>query len=183
MDRLVLMVAGASKGIRKIRAERVVNSSERRLPLQKKTGAGMSLQEFEESYGKGIVRHVGLLESVKMISDGLGLEIDEIKEEVEPVIAEHDVQSRQIKAEKGNVSGIRQISQGMKNGEAIITLELKMHLGAEAYDRIEIEGEPSICLKISNGIHGDLATTAIIVNSIPGVISARPGLLTVKDMI
>lgn len=183
MDRLVLSLAGTTRLIRKVKVTRIVNTSERRLPLQKKTGAGMSVWEFEESVKKGMVRHVGMLESAAIIADGLGLELDGITESIEPVVAAENLTGGQIRVARGVVSGLRQVCSGMKGGEEIIRLELGMHLGAEAYDRIEIEGIPRIDLKIDGGIHGDLATVGIVVNHINKVISASPGLLTVKDMV
>ncbi len=182
MDRLVLSLAGTTKLIRKVKVTRIVNTSERRLPLQKKTGAGMSVQEFEEGVKKGVTRHVGMLESAAIIADGLGLELDGITESIEPVVADREIESEYIRVARGKVSGLRQVCRGMKGGDEIIRLELGMHLGAEAYDRIEIEGVPRIDLKIDGGIHGDLATVGIVVNHINKVINASPGLLTVKDM-
>jgi hypothetical protein len=35
---------------------------------------------------------------------------------------------------------------------------------------------------IKGGTHGDIATAAIIINSIPRVIAAPPGLVTMKDL-
>jgi 4-hydroxy-tetrahydrodipicolinate reductase len=37
-------------------------------------------------------------------------------------------------------------------------------------------------MKLSGGVHGDVATASIVVNSIPKVIQAAPGLRTMKDM-
>ncbi len=37
-------------------------------------------------------------------------------------------------------------------------------------------------MKLSGGVHGDVATASIVVNSIPKVIQAPPGLRTMKDM-
>ena len=37
-------------------------------------------------------------------------------------------------------------------------------------------------MKISGGIHGDVATASIVVNSIPHVLNAPPGLHTMRDL-
>lgn len=52
----------------------------------------------------------------------------------------------------------------------------------EEYDSIEINGIPPIHQKIIGGVHGDVGTAAMVVNLIPIVINARPGLLTMKDL-
>ena len=46
MDKLLLTLSAAAQRIESARAVRVVNASERRLPLQKKLGAGMDPAEF-----------------------------------------------------------------------------------------------------------------------------------------
>ena len=57
-----------------------------------------------------------------------------------------------------------------------------MHIGAEnPGDSVVIEGTPDIELTIK-GIHGDLATAAMAVNAVPRVVSAPPGLVTMKDL-
>jgi hypothetical protein len=47
---------------------------------------------------------------------------------------------------------------------------------------VEIEGSPGLSVKISNGIHGDIATVASVVNAVPRVLSATPGLHTMRDI-
>ena len=64
-----------------------------------------------------------------------------------------------------------------------IRLHMEAYLGApESYDSVLIEGFPRIYSKVSGGIHGDVATASITVNSIPKVIAAAPGLRTMRDM-
>ena len=46
----------------------------------------------------------------------------------------------------------------------------------------EIEGSPSLSMKIAGGIHGDVATASIVVNSIPKVLAAAPGFHTMRDL-
>ena len=45
-----------------------------------------------------------------------------------------------------------------------------------------IEGSPRGYSKIEGGVHGDIATASITVNSIPAVIAAAPGFHTMRDM-
>ena len=87
MDKLVLTLSTVSQRITRARAVRIVDASKRRLPLQKKIGAGMSVEEFRAQVAAGVIKHHGLPESVAMVSDGLGLAVDEIIETIEPVVA------------------------------------------------------------------------------------------------
>ncbi|MEM2912840.1 MAG: hypothetical protein QXR06_00700 [Candidatus Bathyarchaeia archaeon] len=185
MDTLVITLTAACQEIRYICAERVIDAAKRRLPFQKKIGAGLKPEEFREKVSKGeIIGHIGLKESIAMIADSLGWKLDEIRENpAEPIISNEKVRSKFISVEPGYVAGLSQKAYGIMSGEPKVTLIFKAYLGArEEYDSIMIDGEPVVCEKISPCIHGDKGTAALIVNSIPRVISASPGLKTMKDL-
>jgi len=56
-------------------------------------------------------------------------------------------------------------------------------VGAEnPRDHILVAGVPPIDMTITGGVAGDTATAAIVVNSIPKVVAAPPGLVTMKDI-
>ncbi len=80
MDKLVVTLAGVSQRIEHAKALRIVDASTRRLPLQKKIGAGMSVDEFLGQVAAGVIKHVGLPESVAMVADSLNLPVDQITE-------------------------------------------------------------------------------------------------------
>ncbi|MEM1553024.1 MAG: hypothetical protein QXH03_10210, partial [Candidatus Bathyarchaeia archaeon] len=175
----------ACQKIEKIEAVRVMNAATRRLPFQKKIGAGLTVEEFKQKIAKGeITGHVGLEQSIAMIADALAWELDEIKAEpVEPVIAKEPVKSDFIKVEAGKVAGLRQTAKGIMKGKEVIVLDFQAYIGAkEEYDAITITGVPTIKQKIQPCVHGDAGTVAIIVNSIPKVLKAPAGLLTMKDL-
>ena len=72
---------------------------------------------------------------------------------------------------------------GYRNGEPVITLHMEAYLGApESYDAVEITGSPALKMKIAGGVHGDIATASIAVNSLPKILEAAPGLHTMRDM-
>jgi hypothetical protein len=81
------------------------------------------------------------------------------------------------------VCGIVQDGIGYRKGDPVVRLHMEAYLGApESYDSIEIDGSPRISQKIAGGIHGDVATASIVVNSIPHVLSAAPGLHTMRTL-
>ena len=133
---------------------------------------------------KAITGHVGLEQSIGMIADALKWQLDEIKiDPVEPVIAGKDVSSDAINVKRGQATGLKQAAHGFVSGKERITLEFQAYIGAEEeYDAVTIDGVPPIRQKISPCVHGDLATIAVIANSIPKVINAPPGLVTMKDL-
>ena len=72
---------------------------------------------------------------------------------------------------------------GLRNGLPLITLHMEAYLGApESFDAVEIEGLPSLKMKLAGGVHGDIATASIVVNSLPKILEVAPGLHTMRDM-
>ena len=169
--------------VKKIRVERVVDAATRRYPLQKKIGAGMSPEVFRAKMDEKVLGHAGLLESLYLIADRLHLSFDEVRETVDPVIAVKPVKTDHFDLQVGDITGIKHIVEGVKNGEDVVTLDLRMYIGAEnPLDSIYIIGTPNVNMSIDGGIAGDEATTAVLVNSTPAVVDAKPGLVTVKDL-
>lgn len=181
LDRL-LAVAGACSGrIVRAHAERVVDARQRRPALQRKVGAGLTEAEFDKLAEQDAIGHVGLAESCALAALGLGLDCDEVEEELAPVIAEEDVPGTAVK--NGLVAGIYQQARGFSEGREVVRLELTIAVGAEpAGDVIRIEGEPSVELEVKGGYPGDLATAWAVVNAVPSVVRSEPGLLTVLDL-
>jgi 4-hydroxy-tetrahydrodipicolinate reductase len=183
MDALPLTLTGVCHEVREVHVERVVDAGTRRHPLQRKIGAGMTPALFREKVAEKAMGHVGLRESLYLIADRLHIALDEVRESVEPVIAEKPLKTAYFELKPGDVAGIRNIGEGIKGGKKILTLDLRMYIGAEApYDAVHIVGTPDLRLRIEGGVAGDEATAAMLVNSIPAVIAAAPGLVTVKDL-
>jgi 4-hydroxy-tetrahydrodipicolinate reductase len=83
----------------------------------------------------------------------------------------------------GYVCGVIQDGAGYKKSEPVIRLHMEAYLGApESYDAIQIDGSPRLSMTIAGGIHGDIATASIVINSIPKVLDASPGLHTMRDL-
>ena len=183
MDKLVITLAGVSQQIEHAKAVRIVDASKRRLPLQKKIGAGMGVDEFRAQVAAGVIKHVGLPESVAMVADSLNLGVDQITESIEPVVAKSLVQTEFLTVEAGQAAGVHQIARGLAGGKEIVHLELQMYVGAsDPSDTIELKGRPNISLVIPGGSHGDIATASVVVNSIPVILDAPAGLRTARDL-
>ena len=173
MDTLIIALTGVCQKVETIKMVRMINAATRRASFQKKIGVGLTVDEFKEKMErKAITGHVGLEQSISMIAGALGWKLDKI-----------EVETKAIEVKPGQVAGLRQLARGIRKETDTITLDLQAYVGAEEeYDSIIIKGVPSIHLKMSPGVHGDLATVAIVVNSIPKVINAEPGLVTMKDL-
>jgi len=183
MDTLALTATAVCNRVRSITVERVVDASKRRLPLQRKIGAGISAQEFEEKKKTGTFGHIGLRESLLFVAQGLRWKLDHITETLQPMIADREIKTPYITVAKGQVAGIHHAITGDVQGKTVLTLDLKMYVGAEdPRDAVFVDGSPPVDLVIRNGIFGDSATVAALVNAIPLVMQTTPGLKTTKDL-
>jgi 4-hydroxy-tetrahydrodipicolinate reductase len=183
MDKLVATLSTVSQRVESVRVTRVVDAARRREPLQKKVGAGLSVEEFRAQVAGGTIKHHGLPESVALVSDALGLGVEEITETIEPMIAREAVRTEFLEVAAGQAAGVHQIARGLARGQEKIYMELQMYVGAkEPRDTIELRGDPDVSLVIPGGTHGDIATAAIVVNTIPAILDAPAGLRTVRDL-
>lgn len=185
MDTLPLILTAPCLKVRAIRVTRMMDSSKRRIPFQKKVGTGLDQKEFQHKIENRIISgHVGLLESIQMIADGLGWELDEAVElPPEPVIDDKAIKTGLGVIEPGKVVGLTSIAFGKKGGREVISLHFRANAAVdEEYDEIIIEGEPNIRQKIIGGVHGDIGTVAVTINTIPRVVEASPGLKLMKDL-
>jgi len=183
MDFLPLVMTGVCRDVEKVTVERIQDAQFRRLPFQKKIGAGLTEREFEERVRAGNLRHVGLTESMHLLASGLGWRLDKTEDIIEPVIASREVATANLTIEPGMALGVSQIGKGYVGSEEVITLIFRATIGEpEPRDRVLIQGTPSIDMAIEEGVNGDTATCAIIVNAIPVVIQAPAGLRTMADI-
>ena len=143
----------------------------------------MSVEEFRAQVAAGAIKHHGLPESVAMVSDALGLGVNEITETIEPVVAREPVKTQYLEVAAGQVAGVHQIAHGLSGGVEKIYMELQMFVGAkDPGDTAEITGNPHLTLTIPGGTHGDIATAAVVVNCIPAILDAPAGLRTSRDL-
>ena len=183
MDALPITLTGICERVDSIRVDRIQDARTRRLPFQQKIGSGLNAEQFAAKVKDGSVRHVGLAESVTMIADAMGWKLDKVTDEIHPKIADRGVESELIAVDPGYVCGIIQDGIGYVKGKPAITLHMEAYLGApESYDAVTIEGNPRVTSKVIGGLHGDVATASITVNSIPKVLRVTPGLRTMADM-
>jgi len=183
MDALALCLTAPCARVNRVSVTRVVDAATRRLPLQRKVGAGLNVAQFRRAITEGSVRHVGLPESAYMIAAGLGWKLDRVDETLEPAIAPRDLDTEYLRVPAGNAAGIKQSARGYRQDELLVSLDLQMYVGAEQpRDHILIDGVPPIDMTIAGGIAGDVATAAIAINAIPKLFAARAGVVTMRDL-
>ena len=138
---------------------------------------------------------------VRQLAAGLGVELDEVNVSYirEPAPEDFEIASGRIA--KGTAAALRFEVRGMKDGKPAVVLEHVTRLRDDLRPdwpqpaqeggsyRVEVTGEPSyaldVCLSSRKGDHnhaGLVATAARVVNAIPAVVDAAPGIRTTLDL-
>ncbi|WP_131737059.1 NAD(P)H-dependent amine dehydrogenase family protein [Actinomadura roseirufa] len=188
-DSLLVAATGVSWDIRTIRGHRAVDVSGFGENIHRRLGIGYTPEEFEEGHATGtIAGHVGFPESIELVCERLGLLLDgPVTERFEPFIAETPAPTRYGQVPAGRTEGFLQKATGYVGGALFVQMELVLHLrpesaGFKTVDSLAVEGLHPVNLTLSPGMDAIPATSAQLVNSIPGVLQAAPGLRTVKDL-
>ncbi|MHB0969550.1 MAG: NAD(P)H-dependent amine dehydrogenase family protein [Thermoanaerobaculia bacterium] len=184
LDKLPLTLSAVCQDLTAIAVVRIIDLAAHREPLQRKAGLGMTPAEFAAAVKEGNIRPTGLRESLMMIANGLGIELDAIGNPVvEPILATKKMKTEFVQVRTGNVCGLRERIEAEKQGRIHIALEVRMSIGAkDPHDEIRITGTPDVTMIIPGGIHGDRAAAAMAVNMIPRAVNSRHGLLTMDDL-
>ncbi len=137
-----------------------------------------------------------------MAADALGVSLDEIREEHERLPAPESFECAMGKIERGTCAALRFEVQGIVNGKPMIVAAHVNRLrddvgphwdrlsgGKKSGYKIEVKGSPSFSCEIEPiGEDGDHNTAGItgtamrVVNAIPAVCDAKPGLLSILDL-
>ena len=183
MDVLPICVTAVSRTVEKIEVTRVVNASTRRQPLQAKIGSGQAAEPFREKLRAGQAGHAGLRESLALVAHAMGWALDAIVEVGEPVLAEREICTKFFTVRTGEVCGIHQRAVGTVAGEEKVVLDIAMYLDApNPHDRVVITGRPPLDVVVNGGVAGDDATVAALVNVVPRLVAAAPGLHLATDL-
>jgi hypothetical protein len=189
MDALPLFLTGICQRVDGIAVARVIDASTRRGPFQAKIGSGLTVETFQARMAAGRMGHVGLPESVGMVFDTLGKKLDRYESAVEPVVADHRIETQYFTVQPGQVMGLKQVAKAYaaegSRGEVTSPFMTLTFLAAletsEEGDTVQVFGKPDLEVKLK-GTNGDIATVAIVVNAVRRVREAMPGLVTMRDL-
>jgi 4-hydroxy-tetrahydrodipicolinate reductase len=137
---------------------------------------------------------------VRQIAAGLDVELDAIEEHYERLPAPREIKIASGTVPEGTAAGLRFEVRGMRGGRPVIVLEHVTRLaddigphwpqpaGQGGY-RVVVRGEPNYTVDLqlmgTDGDHntGGLKATAMrLVNAVPAVVQASPGLVTALDL-
>ena len=188
MDLLAICLSGAMTDVTKVTCKRVNSLSPFGVTVMEEQGVGTTVEEFEKGVENGtFAGHVGFAESISMIADGLGLEVDGFSQQMKPIVTDIDRKSTYGFAPAGHLAGVNMTGQGTLNGNVVIDMIHPQQIepemaGTNTGDYIVLEGNPPISMTISPEINGGTGTVAMCINCIPQVINADPGLITMLDI-
>jgi 2,4-diaminopentanoate dehydrogenase len=201
-DLLPLALAGTCQSVEQIRCMEIINydTYDSATVMFDVMGFGRPLDEVPMLLQPGVLS-LAWGSVVRQLAAGLAIDLDEVTETYvrEPAPDDFDIASGHIA--KGTAAALRFEVRGMKDGRAAVVLEHVTRLRDDLRPdwpqpaqeggsyRIELTGEPSyaldLCLSSPNGDHnhaGLVATAARVVNAIPEVVAAPPGIRTTLDL-
>jgi 2,4-diaminopentanoate dehydrogenase len=136
---------------------------------------------------------------VRMVADALGVELDAVRETYERVLTPRRLEVACGVIDEGTVGAVRFETIGVVDGSDAIVIEHVNRMAADLAPewataerdgtyRLLVEGEPSFsCELVFGGVgtssaEGMVATAMRIVNAVPGVCDAAPGLVSSLDL-
>ncbi|HUZ88970.1 MAG TPA: hypothetical protein VMU49_03985 [Candidatus Acidoferrales bacterium] len=183
MDYLPIVLSAASGQVDSVRVYRRQDAGSRRIPLQRKVGVGLEVSEFNILTAQGRLGHIGLRQSAQALAATFGWPISDIEESIKPVVATEETATALGPVNAGQVLGLKQVLGVGPPGAEYIMLDLEMAVGlSEPKDEIYLRGEPDLQLIVPGGLHGDSATAALVVNALPYIVDALPGVITMADI-
>jgi 4-hydroxy-tetrahydrodipicolinate reductase len=198
-DLLPLTLSGFSARVDSIRVSEILNydTYDQATVLFDTMGFGRPMDNVPFLLLPGVLAYAWGA-AIHLMAEGLGVEVDEIRERRAPAPETFEIAAGTVEA--GTVAGLRFEIEGIVDGEPVLTVEhvtrLRDDLAPEwpappeggGY-RIEVKGSPSFRCELSmlgeDGDHntgGLLGTAMRLLNAIPAVCAAPPGLLTPFDL-
>lgn len=201
-DLLPLALAGTCQNIQQVRCMEIVDYAtyDSATVMVDVMGFGKPIDETPMLLQPGVLS-LAWGSVVRQLAAGLGIELDEVTERYERQPAPEDFDIAAGHIAKGSAAALRFEVLGMVDGSPAVILEHVTRLREDLCPdwpqpaqpggcyRIEITGEPSyavdVCLSSRNGDHnhaGLVATAMRVVNAIPAVVAAPPGIRTTLDL-
>jgi len=201
-DQLALLMTTQSKSIRRITASEVALNDHYPVADVMMDGMGFGRPlDFEP-----MLKTPGFIEMawkapIYLMAEGLGVEVEQIRGSLDRELTDRDINVAFGTIKAGTCGAVRTRAAGVVNGDEAIVIEHIIRMArdvapdwptsdADATYRVDIEGDPDIhCVLTLGEAEGHaagraaMASTAMrVVNAIPYVVDAAPGLLSSLDI-
>ena len=175
MDLLVLVMTGVLTDVEEITSRRVNSLSPFGPVVMEEQGIGISVEEFQ----KRKANHT--------MAEGMGLEVAEFSQDMNPITTDVDRKSPYGFAAAGSCAGVAMTAEAKLSNGIPVHMDHPQQIepeqvGVQTGDYVIIKGTPNVNLCNSPEIEGGLGTIAMCVNMIPMVINAEAGLKTMIDL-
>jgi 2,4-diaminopentanoate dehydrogenase len=189
LDLLPATVTRAAWDVERLHARRVVDVSPFGAVVRRSLGIDYEPDAFRKGVRDGsIMGHAGFRESLRVIADALGRELDRVEVVTEPRVAASPLRLRDgSEIAKGRTVGADQRAIGWIGTTPWLEVSMTIHVdpaseGLTSLDEIKIDGRHSLSLRSEPGFRAILTTAAVLVNALPAVASAAPGVYSSFDL-
>ena len=201
-DQLALVLATQSKTIRTVRVTEVALNDHYPVASVMMDGMGFGRPlDFQP-----LLATPGIIESVwnppiQLIAAGLGVQVQQVRGSLERVLTHRPIDVAFGAIQQGTCGAVRTRATGIVDGRAAIIVEHIIRMARDvapewpssehdATYRVDIEGDPDIHCAMTMGQaeghsagRGAMTATAMrVVNAVPYVVEAGPGLLSSLDL-
>ena len=201
-DQLALLMTTQSKNIRCITASEIALNDHYPVADVMMDGMGFGRpMDFEPMLSQPGFIEMAWKAPIHLIASGLGVEVERVNGSLDRQLADRDIDVAFGTIKAGTCGAVRTRAAGVANGREAIVIEHVIRMArdvapdwptsdCDATYRVDIDGDPDIhCLLTLGEAEGHgagraaMASTAMrVVNAIPYVVGARPGLLSSLDI-
>ena len=201
-DQLALVMATQSNTIRTLRATEISLNDHYPVASVMMDGMGFGRPlDFEPHLGRPGYIQGAWQAPIQLIARGLGVEVDEVRGQLDRSLTHRELEVAFGTIPAGTCGAVRTRASGVVGGREAIVIEHIIRMsrdvapewptsGHDASYLVSIEGDPSIDLQLTlgeaegrgAGANAMMATAMRVVNAVPFVVQAPPGLLSSLDL-
>ncbi len=201
-DQLALLMTTQSKNIRTITAGEVALNDHYPVADVMMDGMGFGRPlDFEPMLSTPGFIEMAWKAPIYLMASGLGVEVEQVRGSLDRELTDRDIEVAFGTIKAGTCGAVRTRTAGVVNGREAIVIEHVIRMARDvapdwptsefdATYRVDIEGDPDIHCVLTLGEaeghaagHAAMVSTAMrVVNAIPYVVDAPPGLLSSLDI-
>ena len=187
---LGLALTGAASRVDRIDVRRVVDLSRFSGTVQRRLGLGFGPTDHAAGVAAGrIYGHIGYPHTMRTFARRFGRTVERFTETIDPILAPGAIDTVAVPIAAGESAGFEQVTSGFTGDgdEPWFTATFLGHVDLASIDLAPedsyfVTGDPDLHAVVRPGFNPQATTMAVLVNLIPHVVAARPGLLSVTDL-
>ena len=187
---LGLALTGAACRVDRIEVRRVVDLSRFSGTVQRRLGLGFDPDDHAAGVAAGrIYGHIGYPHTMRTFARRFGREVQRFTETIDPIPAPEAIDTMAVPIAPGQSAGFEQVTRGYTGDgdEAWFQATFLGHvdlasIGLAPEDSFNVVGDPDLHAVVRPGFNPQATTMAVLVNMMPHVVAARPGLLSTTDL-